>query len=301
MNAHPPVWSGLSPEEHELHYNPRRAVPHFGQYQAERAPANGRARSSLRSELDLSYGEHPLRRLDIFMAESSQSSAPVHLFLHGGYWRGQDKENFAFVAELFVRRGVTAVIANYELAPASTLDGVVESALAATEWTLREIGRFGGDPRQLSLSGHSAGAHLVAEILAADWASRGLDPGAITGAMLISGIFDPAPALLTSVNAELRLTPEIAERHNVEARPPLVRCPVAIAVGGLEPWRWIEQSFRYSHHLRRHGHDPEVRVLPGWNHFDILSQYLDPDSPISRTCLRLVRATTAAGSGSGRK
>lgn len=284
--AAPP--SGFSPEEeHEFHYNPQRACPNFKDYQTARAELNARARTNLRSELDIPYGAHPLRRLDVFPAE--RAGAPVHVFLHGGYWRAQDKENFAFVAELFFRHGVTAVIPNYELAPASTLDGVADSALAAMDWTLREIGRFGGDPRRVSLSGHSAGAHLAAEILASDWAEGGLDPAAISGAVLISGIYDPAPTMLTSVNADLHLTPEIAERRNVERRPPLVACPVAVAVGGLEPWRWIEQSFRYSHHLRRHGRDPEVHVLPGWNHFDILAQYLDPASPIARMCLRAGR------------
>lgn len=290
MTASRPLWEGLSAEEHEFQYNPQRAFPHFKDYQAERAPANARARTELRSELDIPYGDHPLRRLDVFLAAEARGPTPVHVFFHGGYWRAQDKENFAFVAELFVRRGVTAVIANYELGPASTLDGVAQSALAAFEWTLREIGRFGGDPRRVGLSGHSAGAHLGAEVLAADWAARGLDPAAIAGAVLTSGIFDPAPALLTSVNAELNLTPDIIARRNVEARPPLVDCPVAILAGGQEPWHWIDQSFRYAHHLRRHGRDPEVHVLPGWNHFDIMSQYRDPESPIARACLRLTGA-----------
>lgn len=282
-----PLWSGLSPDEHEFQYNPQRSFPDFKDAQAARAPMNARARETLACERDVPYGDHPLRRLDIYPARDPAGPAPVHMFIHGGYWRAQDKENFAFVADLLVGRWVTAVIVNYELAPASTLDGVAESAIAAMDWTLREIGRFGGDPRRVSLSGHSAGAHLGAEILAVDWPSRGLDPAAIVGAGLISGIYDPSPTVLTSVNAELGLTEEIVARRNVEIRPPLVTCPTVIAVGGLEPWHWIDQSFRYSHHLRRHGLDPEVHVLPGWTHFDIITQYCDPESPIARMCLGL--------------
>ena len=69
--------------------------------------------------------------------------------------------------------------------------------------------------------------------------------------MLVSGIFDPAPAMLTTVNADLHLTPEIVARHNVERRGITVDCPVSILAGGIEPWMWIDQSFRYSHHQRR--------------------------------------------------
>ena len=276
----------LSDEEHEFQYNPQRAFPNFKDYQALRAPANSAARLGLRSHLDVRYGDHPLRVLDIFPAESqSRNLRPVHIFFHGGYWRAQDKDNFAFVAGALISSGITTVIANYELCPDSTLDGVAESAIAAVEWIHRHIAQYGGDPLKISISGHSAGAHLCAEVLAVDWSGRGIDPRFIAGAVMISGMFDPGPAMHTTVNADLKMTAEIVERRNVEKRPPFVNCRSWLFVGGLEPWHWIDQSFRYSHHLRRHGHDPEVHVLPGYNHFDIIQQFLQPESPILRATL----------------
>lgn len=185
--------------------------------------------------------------------------------------------------------GVCAVIANYELCPGSTLDGVAESALAAVDWTRREIARFGGDPNRLSLSGHSAGAHLVAEALAHDWPAHGVDPSFIVGAVLISGIFDPRPVMRTSVNAEVRLTEEIARRRDVERRPVVARCPATVIAGGREPWRWIDQSFRFAHHLHRAGVNPEVRVLPRWGHFDILGEFMEPGSPILSAAIERAR------------
>ncbi len=276
-----PLWAGLSPEEHEFQYNPQAAVPHFKDYQAQRAPINDQAKTELACHRDVAYGDHPLRRLDVYPA--GRPDAPVHLFFHGGYWRAQDKENFAFVALPFVAAGITTVVANYELCPASTLDEVADSALSAFDFVRREIGRFGGDPGRIGLSGHSAGAHLCAEILA-DRAGE-----AAVGAVLISGIYDPTPAMRTTVNGEIRLTPEMARRRDVERRPIRARCPTAIFAGGLEPWHWIDQSFRYSHHQRRHGLDPEVHVLPGWNHFNIVQQFLDPESPIVWAAIRLGR------------
>jgi arylformamidase len=280
-----PLWASLSFEEHEFQYNPQRAFPNFADHQAERAPANAAARANLKSHLDIPYGDHPLRRVDVYPAPGAAGPAPVHVFFHGGYWRAQDKENFAFVAKELVARGVTTVIANYELCPASTLDGVVDSALAAIEWTCRHIAEYGGDPKRVSFSGHSAGAHLCAEALATDWLPRGVDPTCFQGAVLISGIFDPEPTIRTTVNAQLNLDPEIAARHNVEVRTPLVDCPTWIFVGGREPWHWLDQSYRYAHHLHRHGRDPEVHVLPGWNHFDIIAQFMQEESPILRATL----------------
>jgi arylformamidase len=45
---------------------------------------------------------------------------------------------------------------------------------------------------------------------------------------------------------------------------------------------WIDQSFRYAQHLRRHGGDPGVLVVPGRHHFDILDLVCDEASTLRR-------------------
>jgi arylformamidase len=168
-----------------------------------------------------------------------------------------------------------------------TLDGTVESALRAITWTWRHAREYGGDPERLTLSGHSAGAHLCAMALAHDWPSAGLQADVIKGAVPISGIFDPEPAMHTTVNAEIGLTEEIARRNNALRLPPKVRCPVELFVGGDEPTEWIRQSELYAEHLRQHGLAPELAVVPGVHHFDILDQYVDAASPIVRAIVEL--------------
>jgi arylformamidase len=276
-----PLWSALSAGEHEFQYNPQAAFPNFKDAQASRAAINTEALAKLTRRADIAYGEHPLRRLDVYpTANGGSGPAPVHVFFHGGYWRAQDKENFAFIARPLVEAGITTVVANYELCPASTLDAVAESAIAAVDWVRREARSFGGDPERISLSGHSAGAHLSAEVLAHDWAADGVDLSFIIGAVMISGIYDPRPVMRTTVNAEVRLTEDIARRRDVERRPVFVKCPVTAVVGGREPWHWIDQTYRYSHHLHRSGMNPEVHTLPRWGHFDILHEFVEAGSPI---------------------
>lgn len=274
-------------DDHEFQYNPQRAFPDFAEYGARRQPWNDAALAGLTKIADLAYGDHPLRRLDLFPGKPLDGRpCPVHVFIHGGYWRAQDKLDYAYVAAPLAARGVTTAVINYELCPASTLDGVADSAIAAVEWLHRNVAQHGGDRMAISLSGHSAGAHLCAEALAVDWAARGIDPGFITGAVMLSGIFDPAPAMGTTVNDMLRLTPEIIARRDVERRPVGITGPAWLFAGGREPWRWIDQTFRYAHHLHRSGGDPAVQVLPGYNHFDIIDQYHDAESPIAQAVLR---------------
>lgn len=286
MATHARLWDGLDAREHEYQYNPQVSVPDFKSAQARREAPNAAARTRLRCVTDIAYGPHELHRVDVYPAGPG---APVHMFLHGGYWRMQDKRNFAFIAGALVDAGICAVIVNYALCPDVTLDGVVESAIGATDWTLRNIDAHGGDPRRVTLSGHSAGAHLGAAVLATDWATRGLPADCVKGAVLISGIYDPAPARLTSVDADIRLDDALIARHDYERRAPRILCPTWIVAGGREPWHWIDQSFRYAHHLRRHGGDPGVVVSPGCHHFNIIDQYLDPDSDI----MRAIRAVAA--------
>ena len=150
-------------------------------------------------------------------------------------------------------KGICAAIANYDLCPAVTLDGTVDSALRAIAWTWRHARAYGGDPDRLTLSGHSAGAHLCAMALAHDWTAAGLPADVIKGAVPVSGIFDPEPAMHTTVNAEIGLTEEIARRNDALRLAPRVRCPVELFVGGDEPADWIRQSELYAEHLRQHG------------------------------------------------
>jgi arylformamidase len=281
-----PIWAGLTAEEHELQYNPQRSVPDFEAARRRRESANEAAIAALRPEADIAFGPGTLHKLDLFRPRGA-GPFPVHLFFHGGYWRAQDKRNFAFLATGLVERGVMVAVMNYDLCPAVTLDGTVASAIAGLDWVARYIAAKGGDPARITLSGHSAGAHLVAACLATDWGARGLPADLVKGALMISGIYDPAPAMRTSVNAEIRLTPEISARHNYEIHSPRVACPCWVMAGGDEPEHWIDQSARYARHLARHGLRPGLMVTPRHHHFDILDQFLQPGSDLLHALSRV--------------
>jgi arylformamidase len=282
------TWRNLEADELEYQFNPRRTVPDFESHQARNAKLSAAVRARLEGYLDIAYGETPLQRIDLFpAAPQGKGPAPIHVFFHGGYWRAQDKANFAFVAEHLVAKGICTVIANYDLCPAVTLDGVVASARKALAWTWRHAADYGADPEHLTISGSSAGAHLQAMALAHDWTTECLPADLIKGAVPISGIYDPEPAMHTTVNADIRLTAAIARRNNALTLPPRARCPVALFVGADESREWRRQTELYAAHLRRHGLKPEVTEVPDAHHFSILEHYRDPESAILRAIVAI--------------
>ena len=56
--------------------------------------------AALRGRLDVPFGDKPGERLDIFPA--GRPGAPIHMFIHGGYWRSFDKDMFRYIAKPFV-------------------------------------------------------------------------------------------------------------------------------------------------------------------------------------------------------
>lgn len=272
-------WRSFDAVALERAYNPQKTVKDFSKYQTHRNARSVECRETMKSFRDIPYGPGELQKVDVYPAGPG---SPVNLFYHGGYWRTQDKKNFAFLAGTFVPKGITTVVVNYPLCPAVTLDEVVESARESVTWAYRSIAQYDGDPDRITVSGNSAGAHLCSMLLASDWAARGLPEQVIRGAVMFSGIYDPEPARWIPVNEEIGLSAEQASRNNSMAMEPKVNCPTWIGAGGQEPWLWLEQTYEYSQHLRRYGLDPEVHILPGFHHFSVMDQMMDPEGVIAR-------------------
>lgn len=126
-------------------------------------------------------------RLDIYMPEGAEA-APVIVFFHGGALRAGSKESGSVFAERFVPSGVGIVSANYRLTPRVMHPAHVEDAAAAYAWVVKNIERYGGDPENVYVAGHSAGAYL-ATLLALDpshLAKHGLELSSIRGTIPIS-------------------------------------------------------------------------------------------------------------------
>ncbi len=103
------------------------------------------------------------QQLDIYLPEQETKNAPVHIFIHGGGWTIGDKKHLKTKqARAYTNQNIIVVSPNYRLSPNVKHPAHVQDVAAAINWTHKNIAKYGGDPKNMVLSGHSAGAHLVA-------------------------------------------------------------------------------------------------------------------------------------------
>jgi arylformamidase len=283
----------------DYEYNNRAKVPDHEKWLARYPRESAAARSELRCRLDVAYGPGPGETLDIFPAPGPRP-APIQVFVHGGYWQRLDKADFSFVARAFQPAGIAVVVINYALIPTVDMDELVRQCRAAIAWTHQHAATFGGDPDRIYVSGHSAGGHLTAMLMATDWKAFGVPAGVIKGGAGLSGLYDLEPIRLSYLNEVLKLSPEAARRHSPVRLAPPRRGALLLAVGGDEGPEYHRQTNDLAAAWRRKGLACRVMDLAGFDHFSIISQLEDPKSELSQAILAQMGLGRAARGRSAR-
>ena len=267
--------------QYNLAQHPARA-PTYARYAA--------ASEGIRDTLtwrEVSYGEHARERFEWYPAGQG---APVLVFIHGGYWRALDKELFSCIARPFVASGIAVANVEYPLAPEYTLTQITASALSALSAVVREGERDGANVARLLVSGHSAGGHLAAIALAANWKDHGLPGWRPLAGMPISGLFELEPLRYVELNNTLSMTPEESRALSPALQPVHFVPATVVAVGAGETHGFRQQSERYATQLRRGGRTTRYLEIPDANHFTVLDALAEPSGVLFAEATRLLQA-----------
>ena len=256
-------------QELDRQYDNVAAVPDCGAVVAGWAERSARARRGTDCRLGVRFGPTRAEHLDVFPAGLG---APVHLFVHGGYWRRFAAADLSFVAPPLVEAGTAAVVANYALCPDVTMDEIVRQVRAAVAWTWANAATFGGDRDRITLSGHSAGGHLVAMALLTDWeAAYDLPADVIKAALPISGLFDLAPFPYTYLQPALQLTWGQVRRLSPAGLALPASAPrLDVVAGADETDELRRQSRDFAALWRAKGLPGRHEEVAGANHFTVL-------------------------------
>jgi arylformamidase len=282
------VYASFDQDELDREYRPSSLIDDLDVYLDEYGRASNAAKSAALQirlcETDLQYGPGAEETLDLFTSPGNVS-APLHVFIHGGYWQLLSKNESCFAAPMFQSHGSYFAALNYTLAPHQSLTGIVEETKRAVSWLYQHADDWGFDRDQIYLSGHSAGAHLAMMMLVTDWPALGLPADLIKGVCAISGVFDLEPVRLCYVNDVLGMDTEEARLNSPILHEILNRCPVVFSYGENETAEFKRQTDDYGATVEQSGLPMALSEIADRNHFDIILDLADDKSWLSRQIL----------------
>jgi acetyl esterase/lipase len=141
--------------------------------------ATRRSQETFTHELNVSFGEHPRQHLDLYLPDG-EAKGPVLVFVHGGGFRGGDPGSVGHYGHHYLEAGVIYAAIGYRFLPDARMEDSADDVEAGLVALTDLVADHGGDPSQIYLSGHSAGAVLAAHV--------GLRPSPAIPADLVKGL-----------------------------------------------------------------------------------------------------------------
>jgi len=255
----------------EKEYNNRARVPqHPAIIQSWAADSAAYRRSNPPREI--AYGDGERHKFDLFEA----GAGPTVMYIHGGYWQALDKSFFSHMARGLNALGVSVAVPNYDLCPAVRIGDIVEQMRVACARLHRET------QAPVIASGHSAGGHIAACLLATE--------AHVPAAYAISGLFELAPLIPTSLNEKLGLTADEAEALSPLFWPAPEGKTLDAVVGADESSEFLRQSAAIVRAWGEQGVNTRYEEIVGANHFTVIAPLADSRSEICERLKQLVRS-----------
>jgi arylformamidase len=258
---------------YEAEYDNRARVPEHPKIFARWAADSQayRARSPAALQARISYGATAREIIDLF---DVRPGAPLAVFIHGGWWRTFDPSMFSHYAAGLNAHGVGIALAGYNLCPQVSIAEIIEEARRAVLALWRRY------HQRMLVFGHSAGGHLTAALLATDWPALDATAPAdmVATGCAISGVFDLAPLVHVSMNKDLRLDPNSAQKSSPVLWPAPGGRVLDAVVGADESSEFLRQSRLIADVWGKAGVATRYEAVTGANHFTLLDPLADPDS-----------------------
>ena len=242
-------------------------------------------------------------RMDIYQPPQTTRPSAVLVFFYGGRWQSGSREQYAFVGRQLAAQGVLVMVPDYRLFPEVRFPEFVEDAAAIAAWVKRHAADYGGDPQRIFLSGHSAGAHMVA-LLGTDaryLAAEALKPTDFAGVIGLAGPYDFLP--LTD--------DDLVEIFSSDSEQQRLSQPVNFADGDEPPFLllhgagdllvWPRNSQHLKARLEAAGSPVQYNEYRGIGHIRILASLRYPGlAPTQDDILQFISRQSADGVASER-
>jgi acetyl esterase/lipase len=231
-------------------------------------------------------------RLDFYVPKGLRD-APVMVFVHGGGFTVGIKDQYGFVGEVLASRGIATAVISYRLSPKTSYPGHVQDVSRAFAYVRAHAAEYGGRSDRIFISGHSAGATLVA-MLAADpvyLKDVGESLDHIAGVIPISGSF--AQSGRSSMFADTsQPDPEVVRNASAINHVAGPHPPFLILYGDQDLPRTGQDAEQMAAALRAAGNAADVHEIANHAHMDMITGIMSPSDPGLKYILDFVRAHT---------
>lgn len=95
-------------------------------------------------------------KLDFYYPTNKENYSTI-VWFHGGGLEGGEK----YIPQELKDKGVAIISVNYRLSPKANAPAYIEDAAASVAWAFQNIEKYGGNPKEIYVSGHSAGGYLA--------------------------------------------------------------------------------------------------------------------------------------------
>lgn len=270
------VWQDLDQAALDRAYDQTQWASNAAEVMARYTQRSKLALQRLGPARRLAYGPGGNEQLDLHGA--GLTPAPTLVYVHGGAWRSGRAEDYAFLAEPFVRAGARVIIPDFDAVQdcAGDLRVLADQVRRALASVVAHAQAWGVDPQQIHLAGHSSGAHLAA---VAATASDGVQ---IASLMSCSGMYELEPVRRSARSRYVHIDDLAVQSLSPARHARALSGPLLVAVGSLESPQFVWQSQMWTETAVSAGISTTALWAEGLNHFEILETLADPRSPLCR-------------------
>lgn len=227
---------------------------------------------------NIAYGKLDRQKLDVYIPKiNNERPLPVVLFYYGGGWDSGEKENYLFVAEAFTSKGFLTVIPDYRVFPDVRFPDFMRDPVSAGQWVKEHVASYGGDPDNVFVIGHSAGAHIgmMLNLNKEYLASADLKPEQFRAFVGLAGPYDFLP--LQSKRLKDIFGPEA---YRWKSQPINFvtgeNQPTLLLVGLKDDTVWPKNSINLANAITEKKGQVEVLKYPSYGHVDMVAKLAKP-------------------------
>jgi arylformamidase len=286
----PKVWMDMDQVELDASYDQTVYAPMIKQYAKRFASSSDTTRRRLGEPKRFAYGPTPIEGLDLYPARTA--NAPIFVFVHGGRWILGHAKDYGYPADLFVNAGVNYVALDFIQVDAAKGDlrAMADHVRRGIAWVYKNASLFNGDTKRFYIGGHSSGGHLAGVAAVTDWQKDfGLPADMLTGALLMSGMYDIKPARLSARSKYINFDDDMEQRLSSIRHIDLLRAPITVTYGTFETPDFQRQSRDFAAAVKAAGKPVELLEAPDYNHFEMCESFGNPYGPNGLAALKLMK------------